>query len=407
MNFIEFFKETFYTLRANKMRTFLTMLGIVIGISSVITMWSIGSGGKRSIIGDFQKLGYGKFNVTVSRNSPDFKQKYLFTTHSVEELQKAIDAKHASINEIEYVRYNISGEKKQDAVIYGSTEQTFVMSNITIIDGREFLRFDYENYNDVICIDNLSAKRLFGSTKEALGKYINIYVKSKDLPVQFKVVGVFNHPAQKIMSLFGDMPFMMAAIPYKSFKTNLRNNNDQFAEIVIEAKDPNKLDKAMNDTKNYLENKFNVKGIFKVSPASQEIDSFDKMLTTLSLFITLAASISLFVGGIGVMNIMLVTVVERTREIGIKKAIGATDRDILIQFLFESIFLTGLGGITGILLGVIFSSLIGNAAGIPPHFSLISVIISLSVSTLIGIIFGVSPARKAAKLNPIDALRSE
>ncbi|MCI5724325.1 FtsX-like permease family protein, partial [Fusobacterium sp.] len=140
---------------------------------------------------------------------------------------------------------------------------------------------------------------------------------------------------------------------------------------------------------------------------SNDIESFDKILSTLSIFITLAASISLFVGGIGVMNIMLVTVVERTKEIGIRKALGAKNKDILKQFLFESVILTLLGGLIGILLGVTLALLGGMIVGIKPVFSIMSIIVSMSISVIVGVIFGVSPARKASKLNPIDALRSE
>ena len=151
----------------------------------------------------------------------------------------------------------------------------------------------------------------------------------------------------------------------------------------------------------------NVKDLYLTQTVSSDIESFDKILSTLSLFVTMAASISLLVGGIGVMNIMLVTVVERTKEIGIRKALGAKNRDILKQFLFESIILTVFGGLVGMGVGVLFGFLAGVVMGIKPIFSLTSIIVSLSISVIVGVIFGVSPARRAAKLNPIDALRTE
>ena len=163
----------------------------------------------------------------------------------------------------------------------------------------------------------------------------------------------------------------------------------------------------MAKAKHILENITGVKDLYEVGTLSDGASSFDNILTTLNLFVTFVAGISLFVGGIGVMNIMLVSVIERTKEIGIRKAIGASDKDILIQFLMESVILTGCGGILGIVIGIILAIGIGNIISIPPVFSISSSLISLGVSMGIGIIFGVIPAKKAAELNPVDALRSE
>ena len=163
----------------------------------------------------------------------------------------------------------------------------------------------------------------------------------------------------------------------------------------------------MARAKEILEDITGVADLYEVGTLSDGASSFNSVLTTLNLFVTFVAGISLFVGGIGVMNIMLVSVIERTKEIGIRKAIGATNRDILIQFLMESIILTGCGGIIGIIFGVLLALLVGNFAGIPPVFSLFSILTSLAVSMGIGIVFGVAPAKKAAELNPVDALRSE
>ena len=156
-----------------------------------------------------------------------------------------------------------------------------------------------------------------------------------------------------------------------------------------------------------LEDITGVKGLYQVETMSNAAASFDNILSTLNLFITFVAGISLFVGGIGVMNIMLVSVIERTKEIGIRKAIGATNKDILIQFLMESVILTGIGGIVGVLIGITLALVIGYFVNIPPVFSVFSITLALGVSTFIGVIFGVTPAKKASQLNPIDALRAE
>lgn len=408
MNFIELLKETMETLRASKMRTFLTMLGIIIGIASVITMWSIGSGGKNSIIGDLKKLGYGKYSIRVDERSENYKPKYQLDKNMLEMIKKQKNVKFADVNEQQYVRVSKNGTDKFYGVLSPVTDATYSISNIKILEGRHFLDEELKNNANVVVIDNVSAKNLFGSSKNALGQKIYVYPGTSILPVSFTVVGVLKSPIEALMSVFspGEL-FCMVAIPYHTYNTNFKSSNNLIDSIMVETENPDNLTQEMKDMQTLLEEKYKVKDVFKVESASKELDTFDKTLTTLSLFITLAASISLFVGGIGVMNIMLVTVIERTKEIGIRKAIGATDKDIMKQFLYESIILTGLGGALGILIGMLLSTLIGLAVGITPSFSIASILISFGISAVIGVIFGVSPARKAAKLNPIDALRSE
>lgn len=205
----------------------------------------------------------------------------------------------------------------------------------------------------------------------------------------------------------GDNFPVIFRMPYKAYAISFNQDPDVFDSLIIEAKNGNEISKAMLEAKEILEFNKNAKNLYVTNAVSNDIESFDKILSTLSIFVTLAASISLLVGGIGVMNIMLVTVVERTKEIGIRKALGAKNRDILKQFLFESIILTVFGGLVGIFIGILFGLLTGAVVGIKPIFSMASIIASLSISVIVGVIFGVSPARRAAKLNPIDALRTE
>ena len=278
-----------------------------------------------------------------------------------------------------------------------------------MISGRNFLPFEYESNERIITLDSMSAKKLFGDPKLALGQYLEISRDRKKAGHSYKVVGVFKSPYESFDKLFGEgdnFPVLFR-IPYKAYSVSFNQDPDVFDTLIIEAKNGNELTEAMLEAKNILEFNKNSKNLYVTNALSSDIESFDKILSTLSLFVTLAASISLLVGGIGVMNIMLVTVVERTKEIGIRKALGAKNRDILKQFLFESIILTVLGGLAGIIIGVLFGILVGTVMGIKPIFSLTSIIVSLSISIIVGIIFGVSPARRAARLNPIDALRTE
>ncbi|MCY7007310.1 ABC transporter permease [Fusobacterium simiae] len=408
MSFFDILKGSLATLKANKLRTLLTMLGIIIGISSVIAMWAIGDGGRDNILGDLKKIGYGKFTVTIDYKNEDFKYSNYFTMQTVEMLKASNKFKGvaASIED----RFRIMKDKRS-YFSFGtvSTEDYEKISPVTMISGRNFLPFEYESNERIITLDSMSAKKLFGDAKLALGQYLEISKDRKKAGHSYKIVGVFKSPYESFDRLFGEgdnFPVLFR-IPYKAYAISFNQDPDVFDTLLVEAKNGNELTESMLEAKNILEFNKNSKNLYVTNALSTDIESFDKILSTLSLFVTLAASISLLVGGIGVMNIMLVTVVERTKEIGIRKALGAKNRDILKQFLFESIILTVLGGLVGILVGILFGLLAGIVMGIRPIFSLTSIIVSLSISVIVGIIFGVSPARRAAKLNPIDALRTE
>ena len=230
----------------------------------------------------------------------------------------------------------------------------------------------------------------------------------KDAKLRYTVVGVFQNEFEQYVKAMGGRRIpRFVRMPLRTYDKiyNLKANG--YTDIIIESKNPENISEDMAKAKEILENITGIADLYEVGTLSEGASSFDNILTTLNLFVTFVAGISLFVGGIGVMNIMLVSVIERTKEIGIRKAIGAENRDILIQFLMESIILTGCGGIIGIIFGILFAVLIGNFVGIPPIFSASSILSSLGVSMGIGIIFGVAPAKKAAELNPVDALRSE
>lgn len=408
MSFFDILKGSLATLKTNKLRTLLTMLGIIIGISSVIAMWAIGNGGRESILGDLKKIGYGKFTVTIDYKNENFKYKDYFTMDTVKMLKESNKFKAVAVS-IED-RFRI----KKDNIprfAFGdvSTEDFEKISPVSIIYGRSFLPFEYDSNERVIIIDSISAKKLFGDPKFALGQYLEITKDRKKAGYGYKIVGVYKSPYETFGKLFGDgdnFPVLFR-IPYKTYSISFNEDPDIFDNMIIEAKNGDELADAMVEAKNLLEFNKNVKDLYSTSAVSSDIESFDKILSTLSLFVTLAASISLLVGGIGVMNIMLVTVVERTKEIGIRKALGAKNRDILKQFLFESIILTVIGGILGIIIGLFLSFVIGAVIGITPVISLLSIIVSMSISVVVGVIFGVSPARRASKLNPIDALRTE
>lgn len=407
MMLLEILKSAFSTLKASKMRSFLTMLGIIIGICSVMSMWSIGRGGQEGITGDLKKNGYGKFTVTVDNSKESFRYKYLFSLSQIADLKKAGNFKKVAAQVEEYFGIKI-GEEKEGIRINMSIPDFEVLDPVEMMAGRNFLSFEYSPKEYVILLDSLTAKGLFGSEKNAIGKEVEISKKRRGMNLSYRVVGVFRNPLESFIRVLNTEFFpRFARIPYQNYNHVFNNGNGVFTDIIIEAKNPENLGKEMQETKNYLERRNEVKDIYTTRTVASDTESFDKILSTLNIFITFASAISLFVGGIGVMNIMLVTVVERTKEIGIRKSLGATNRDILVQFLIESVILTVTGGIIGLCFGFLISFTAGKLLGIRPVYSLVSILLSLGVSISIGVVFGVSPARKVANLNPIDALRAE
>lgn len=407
MNFYESLKSAVQSLKGNKARSFLTMLGIIIGISSVITMSAIGKGGQENITGNLKKTGYGKFTVYVDREDQSFRWKYLLDDSTIEKLKKTNEFKAVSPMIKKRLFAKIGG---RDEIMWltVSTPEYEEIDKVNITGGRSFLSLEYKNGERSILIDHITARDIFGSTRNALGKSIDMSKSRKDPKLRYTVVGVFQNEFEQYVKAMGGRRIpRFVRMPLRTYDKVFDLKANGYTDIVIESKNPENMSEDMGRAKEILEDITGVADLYEVGTLSDGASSFDSVLTTLNLFVTFVAGISLFVGGIGVMNIMLVSVIERTKEIGIRKAIGATNRDILVQFLMESIILTGCGGIIGIIFGVLLALLVGNFAGIPPVFSLFSILTSLAVSMGIGIVFGVAPAKKAAELNPVDALRSE
>ena len=409
MNILESLKSAIQSIKGNKIRSFLTMLGIIIGISSVITMSSIGKGGQESITGNLKEGGYGKFNITIDKTDENFRWKYLLNEDIVNKLRESNKFKGVSPKISVNLGVKIEGSARRQMIMFNATTPDYEnIDKINILYGRNILPFEYENGEKVIVIDNITAKDLFGNSKSALGKRIELFKGRFGNPQTYKIVGVYQNPLEQMIKVmggkrvprFGRMPLPTYEKLYDSQKTG-------YTTIILESKTPEDMALSMIQAKELLDSITGEAELYDINVENNGAASFDSILTTLNIFVTFVAGISLFVGGIGVMNIMLVSVVERTKEIGIRKAIGAKDIDILLQFLMESIILTGIGGVIGITLGVFLAIIIGYFIGINPVFSFITILISLIVSMGIGIIFGVTPAKKAAKLNPVDALRAE
>lgn len=407
MNFIESLKSAIQSLKGNKMRSFLTMLGIIIGISSVITMSAIGKGGQENITGNLKEGGYGKFSISVDKQDEEFRWKYLLDDSIIDKIKESGKFKAVSPKSSSNFAVKI-GERKEMMFLSVTTPDFEEIDKIDIVYGRNILPFEYESGEKVITIDQLTARALFTNEKNAVGQTVELSQGRRGNDIAYKIVGVYKNPLEQMIKIMGGRRIpRFVRMPLNTYDKLFDLQSGGYTSLIVESKDPEKLAESMTEAKKLMADITGIEELYEVNSESNAAASFDNILSTLNIFVTFVAGISLFVGGIGVMNIMLVSVIERTKEIGIRKAIGATNADIMIQFLMESIILTGLGGILGIIIGVLLGMGIGFAVKIPPIFSTASIVSSLIVSTGIGIIFGVTPAKKAAQLNPVDALRSE
>ena len=407
MNFLESLKSSIQSLFGNKIRSILTMLGIIIGITSVITMSGIGQGAQQNITGNLKEGGYGKFTISIDQNDVEFRQKYILNNKILQQLKDSnkFRAVSPNINSRFFLRVNNRTEGISANVTNEDFEQ---IDKIEIIYGRNILPFEYEMRDRVVTIDHITAESLFGAPENALGNTIELASGRNASYISYRVVGVYRNPLEQLVKVMGGRRIpRFIRLPINTYDKMFASRVGEYSTIIVEAKNPERLAESMSDARDLLAEITGIDDLYEINTVSNAAQSFDEILTMLNIFVSFVAGISLLVGGIGVMNIMLVSVIERTKEVGIRKAIGATNKDIMVQFLLEAIILTGLGGIIGILLGVTLGLLVGSIVGIPPIFMPTYVFGSMLVSTITGIVFGVTPARKAASLNTVEALRSE
>ena len=372
----------------NKLRSLLTMLGLVIGIASVIVLVGIGNGTSSQINSQVQSLGTDV--LTLNINSSD----YYIDYDDIDNLLKLdnVDA----IAPYKNVSSTVSrlGTESTRASIIATTPSYLDTLGLTISGGRLLSMIDVENYSKVCLIGNDLSEEIF-SLSNPVGQSIKIDGDN------YTVIGVLTSQGTS----FGSNIDEMIIIPFTTAK--YLGSDTSINNLYIKVTDEDLIDETTSLLEDYIENSIGIDSdYFSVSGQDSMLNTMDNINNTMSLLLGGIASISLIVGGIGVMNVMLVSVTERTKEIGIRKALGAKRRDILIQFLTEALVLCLVGGFIGILVGIGVGSLLGKM-GYTFTPTVIIIFIAFISSALIGTIFGIFPANKASKLNPIEALHAE
>lgn len=403
MNLMESFMSALQSVRANKMRSFLTMLGIIIGISSVITIVSIGQGGKEAIVGEFDSLGTNIIRVSVKSTNNDIEDRDYLTLKDADIIKAKIPEATSVVPASGDMGQIKTDKASKFAEIDGVTQDFTKLMNLEVLAGRYLNERDVEGERNVIVIDEITAKKLFKTPGKALGQKVKVTIK--DTSTNLTVIGVVESSAGNMATMFGDNYPGAGYIPITISERVIPDTKIVFFAVMLS--DMTNSNEIAKKIVHLIEQNHRSEGKYAAEEGFKELDMLNNVLNIFTMVIGAIAGISLIVGGIGVMNIMLVSVTERTREIGIRKALGAQNKDIMLQFLTESLILCLIGGIIGMILGIVLGLAIGKAINIPLGVSPLVILIAFGFSSAVGIFFGLYPANKAAKLDPIEALRYE
>ena len=405
MNLNNLFRIAWRAILLNKTRTLLTMLGIIIGVGSVITMLAIGEGSKKSIKENISKMGTNMLNIRPGagmfggvRNNSDMQALKLTDYLALKKEAKLL----------KYVTPVVSGNGQAivgannwPTSIYGVNTEYLPIREWQVEEGAMFGQDELDNLSKVAVIGRTIQKNLFPDGDSPIGQTIRF----KNIP--FKIIGIL---AAKGESNFGQDQDDIIIAPYTTVQKRVLAQT-YLQSIVASAISENEAENAVNEVKKILERTHNIaanqENNFNVFSQQELISTFSSTSEMLTVLLVAIASISLIVGGIGIMNIMYVSVKERTKEIGLRMAIGAKGKDILAQFLIESVLISITGGVVGVVLGLLATYVVNTFIGWPVSITFYSIVISFLVCTITGVFFGWYPARKAAELEPITALRYE
>ena len=386
MNIFQIIKMALGEIKANKLRSFLTILGISIGTASVILFVTISMGSKQSMYKSFESKPLDLISASVygDKKINEFDIKVLKGSSNVKEISP-------EINNSATVSYN---KKDSNKSIVGTDENYAKLNNRKLKNGRFIMPIDNDKSTKVVVLGSKVASELFPKG-DALGKTISI----KSIP--YKVIGVLSKIDETYDSPEDDTIYM----PYKTAQITL--GVSEISKLNVQSASNDNVTSTMDEIKAH----FNKKGMkqqdYYVSSNKEMIDSMKSMDAIMNLMVGAVASVSLFVAGIGIMNMMLVSVTERTKEIGIRKALGSPRKFILVQFLVESLTISFIGGAVGALIGILGSMPILSSMGADLYIAWDVVFAAVGFAVFMGVVFGISPANKASKLQPIVALKSE
>ena len=388
------------TFRSNQTRFILTSLGMVIGTASLILVVTIGLTGKQYLLQQIQNVGSNMMvaefqggDVSGNESAGD-----LLTVDDLNAVRKQVPGLSASSPMVElHDRITVPGGKERDIMVLGVSWQYLYVRNLDVLAGRFFEGRDEQARNKVAVITQTLANTLYSSQSAAIGQQI----KLSGLP--FTVIGTF----RERVDTFGQSEISEDTILIPYTVARFFTNSDSVTQLFLSVADSNEVPRATQDIENVLRSRHRPEAVYKVSNLTQLLSVASKTANTLSTVLLLVSVLTLLVSGVGIMNIMLATVNARIREIGVRKAVGATNAEIRAQFLTEAMLISLSGGIVGIFLGLALPFSVRFITDYRVPISGWSVVIAVAVSTLVGVLFGTAPAARAAQLDPVESLRYE
>ncbi|RKD31050.1 ABC transporter permease [Lacrimispora algidixylanolytica] len=400
---IENMSMAFHAIRANKMRSFLTMLGIIIGIGAVIAIAAVGDSMRNLFTDAFKDVGLNRAAVMVSWEVDDFRMSDQFTRAEMDRIKDIFS------DRIEYIDSNasnkveaVNGRRKVSYQFQGVDYNYTDVQPLDIVYGRFLNESDVKGAANHVVLEDKGAIKLFG-TADSVGRTFRMTLNK--ITQEYKVVGVYHKDMSPMVAMMlGNGQSQSGFIP----DTVLTRSNDTFQAVNLYSRNGTNMRQLTVDLKQYVAKlKGRPESEIMAMSAVDQMGTMDAQLGTMSAAVGGIAAISLLVGGIGIMNIMMVSVTERTREIGIRKALGARTKDIMIQFLTESALMSACGGIIGVILGISLVKIGGTLLKMTVVVNPAVIVLAVGFSALVGIFFGLYPASKAANADPIEALRFE
>lgn len=408
----EYVKMALKNIWANKVRTLLTMLGIIIGISSVILIVSVGGGATEMITSELGSLGKGQINFYAT----EYQEKYIISKDELEDIRQMKGVKAVATQT--FIQGTTKTKKDEFKVsLIGFDPDGFSFMDYTYVKGGPYDEREAEIGKPVCVISENDAMKLFGSVNVAgMDLDITVYVGgSYECDMTVTVIGVTKSEESNMVDSLYEDPSVQVIVPMETFASTIGIDvTNDITDFYVLKEDDVEASVLCKEIIDYLETKHHCKGeqVYTYQSFDDMMKTVNSVINLITVFVAFVASVSLLVGGIGVMNIMLVSVTERTREIGIRKALGAKTGSITFQFLAESAFITLIGGIIGIIAGIAGAWIISGVIGMlvpqmhfAPALKFGTVLMASAFASFVGIFFGIYPARKAAKLSPIEALR--